>query len=301
MKTFNTLVKRHCKLFFKDKGVFFTSLATPMILLVLYATFLKNVYKDSFLSVIEGYGISLTDKVINGYVGGQLMSSLLGVSCVTVAFCSNLMMVTDKVSGVRKDFLVSPVNKSTLAISYFFATLINTAIVCSVATVLSLIYVGITGWFITFTDLILLLVDQFILITFGTALSSIVNYFLTSQGQISAVGSIVSSTYGFICGAYMPISTFSKGLQNAVGFFPGTYGTSLLKNHTLNGVFKEMSSQGCSTELVSTLREMVDCNIKFFNNSVSVFGSYLILTLSALALIGVYVLINVVHIKKKGN
>ena len=48
MSTFRTLVWRNMKLFFKDKGMFFTSLITPIILLVLYSTFLSNVYRDSF-------------------------------------------------------------------------------------------------------------------------------------------------------------------------------------------------------------------------------------------------------------
>lgn len=42
------LIKRNTWMFFKDKGLFFTSLITPLILLVLYMTFLSNVYKDSF-------------------------------------------------------------------------------------------------------------------------------------------------------------------------------------------------------------------------------------------------------------
>ena len=42
MKTVGALMKRNVKLFFKDKGTFFTSLITPMILLVLYATIFKN-------------------------------------------------------------------------------------------------------------------------------------------------------------------------------------------------------------------------------------------------------------------
>ena len=49
MKTLSILIKRNVKLFFKDKGMFLTSLITPLILLVLYATFLGNVYKNSFL------------------------------------------------------------------------------------------------------------------------------------------------------------------------------------------------------------------------------------------------------------
>ena len=36
------LIKRNTKLYFKDKGMFISSLITPMILLVLYATFLGN-------------------------------------------------------------------------------------------------------------------------------------------------------------------------------------------------------------------------------------------------------------------
>lgn len=48
MKTLLILTKRNSKLFFKDKGMFFSSLITPAILLVLYVTFLSNVYRDSF-------------------------------------------------------------------------------------------------------------------------------------------------------------------------------------------------------------------------------------------------------------
>ena len=50
MTVLGALVKRNTKLYFKDKGMFFTSLITPMILLVLYATFLGNVYEDAFRS-----------------------------------------------------------------------------------------------------------------------------------------------------------------------------------------------------------------------------------------------------------
>ena len=36
--------------------MFFTSLITPLILLVLYGTFLSNVYEDTFRSAMEGLG-----------------------------------------------------------------------------------------------------------------------------------------------------------------------------------------------------------------------------------------------------
>lgn len=101
MMGLGNLTRRNVRLFFKDKGMFFTSLITPMILLVLYATFLAKVYRDSFSAALPA-GFPLDGAVIDATVGGQLISSLLAVSCVTVAFCSNLLMVQDKVSGARR-------------------------------------------------------------------------------------------------------------------------------------------------------------------------------------------------------
>ena len=128
MSTFFILVKRNVKLFFKDKGMFFTALITPGILLVLYATFLSNVYRDSFLAGFP-QGVTLSGGVMNGLVAGQLMSSLLSVSCITVAFCSNFLMVQDKASGKYNDFLVSPVNQTVTTLAYYTATLLSTLIV----------------------------------------------------------------------------------------------------------------------------------------------------------------------------
>ena len=221
MQTFLALTKRNIKMFFKDKGLFFTSLITPVILLVLYATFLARVYHDSFVSNIPDY-LNVSDKLINGTVGGELFSSLLAVCCVTVAFCSNTLMAQDKLTGARKDFMITPVKKSTLAISYYVATLLTTLIVSYIATGACFIYIAIEGWFLSVGDVFLILIDVFLLTLFGTAISSIINSFLSTQGQISAVGTIVSAGYGFICGAYMPISQFSPFLQKAIAFLPGT-------------------------------------------------------------------------------
>ena len=46
MRTMTALISRNRKLFFRDRGMFLSSLITPVILIVLYATFLANVYKD---------------------------------------------------------------------------------------------------------------------------------------------------------------------------------------------------------------------------------------------------------------
>lgn len=297
MKTFSSMTKRNVKLFFKDKAMFFTSLITPMILLVLYMTFLAKVYRDSFAAAVPD-GLELDAKLVNGMVGGEILSSILAVCCVTVAFCSNLLMVNDKVSGARKDLLISPTKKSTFALSYYVATLFSTLIISVIATVSCFVYVACQGWYLSFVDVLLVFLDVFLLTMFGTALSSCVNVFLSTNGQASAVGTIVSAGYGFICGAYMPISSFGTGLQTVLGFLPGTYGTSLLRNHALAGVFREMAKQHYPADVIEKIKDSVDCNLYFFENKVSIGAMYGILIGSIVLFIGIYILINYLKNRK---
>lgn len=292
MKQLGALIKRDTKLYFKDKGMFFSSLITPIILLVLYATFLKKVYDDSFRGALKEAGATVADSVINGCVGGQLVASLLAVSCVTVAFCSNLLMIRDKVSGARKDITITPVGTGTIALGYYLSTIVSTLIISVAAAGACLLYLGFTGWYLSVQDVLLLLLDVLLLVLFGTAVSSSINFFLSTDGQASAVGTIVSAGYGFICGAYMPISNFSSGLQKTLSFLPGTYGTSLLRNHAMRGVFEEMRNSGFPEEVVQMIRDGVDCNLYFFDNKVSIGAMYGVLCGSVAVLVGIYVLIN---------
>ena len=83
MKEITALVSRNRKLFFKDKGMLFSSMITPVILIVLYATFLANVYKDSFVSATKDM-IDLPDKIINGTVAKTVSR---GTSCSKLCNC----------------------------------------------------------------------------------------------------------------------------------------------------------------------------------------------------------------------
>ena len=158
MNGLGQLIRRDCKLFFKDKGLFFSSLISPLILLVLYATFLGRIYRDSFTSALPE-GLSFNPALLDATVAGQLISSLLAVCCVTVAVCANLQMVSDKVSGARRDLAVSPVRSSTVSLAYFCASSLVTLIVNFVALGASLAYLALGGcWYMTAQDVLLSLI-----------------------------------------------------------------------------------------------------------------------------------------------
>ena len=98
-KKLTYLTSRNIKLYFKDKMTFLVSLITPLILLVLFIAFLKSTYESSFISITQGF--NLDQKLIDAFTGGWLFSSVLATSCITVAFCSGIMVI-DKINRSLK-------------------------------------------------------------------------------------------------------------------------------------------------------------------------------------------------------
>lgn len=297
MNVLFSLVKRNTKMFFKDRAMFLSSMITPIILILLFITFLGNVYRDSLTNSLPE-GMTISKSIIEGFVGGWLFSSLLSVSCVTISFCSNLLMIQDKYENILPDITISTAKKSTISLAYFISTVLVTLIVSYTAVAFGLVYLACVGWYLSFVDVIFIILDVFFLVIFGTALASIINYFLSTQGQASTVGTLISTGYGFICGAYMPMSQFGKVLQNVLAFSPGSYGSSLLHTHYVRGVLAELEKNNLPVEFINGLSKNFDVTLYFFGNKVENWVSYLVLGGAGILLIGVFVLINVFSKKK---
>ena len=298
MKVLLSLIKRNTKLFFKDKAMFLTSLITPLILILLFVTFLGNVYRDSFNSSLPE-GMNISKSLIEGFIGGWLFSSLLSVSCVTIAFCSNLLMIQDKADGILPDLTIAPIKKTTLSLGYFISSALVTLIICYLALIVGFIYLACVGWYLSFVDVILIIIDVFILVLFGTSLSSLINYFLKTQGQMSAVGTLISTGYGFICGAYMPMSQFGITLQRILMFLPGSYGTSLMHSHFMRGVIDEFGNNNFPQEVIDGIKKNFDAVLYFFDHKVENWMSYIVIILSVVLFIGAYILINIFSKRKE--
>lgn len=297
MRILGILIQRNIKLFFKDKGTFFTSLIAPLIILVLFVTFLGGIYRDVFTPTDENMLPKLPEEFINGFCGGWLLSCLLAVCTVTVAFSANMCMVKDKTNGIIHDFRITAVKTSVLVLGYYIATAIVTFIICLVTLGIGFIYIACVGWFIPAKDVILILLDVLILVLFGTALSSIVCSCIHNQGGITAVTTIVSSIYGFLCGAYMPISEFSTPIQNVILLLPGSYGTSLLHRHFLSGPLEVLNTT-YQYPYVDEFKKAFDIDLVFRNHIIGPKVSYMVMIGSVIALIGIFIVMNVLKRKK---
>ena len=117
LKKFGALVSRNIKCYFKDKFLFFVSMITPMILLVLFVTFLRGVYIDSFRGILAQFQFEAEERILNGLAGSWLLSSVASVCAVTVAITSNAVMIQDKIDGTVNDFRISPVKGCGFCVS----------------------------------------------------------------------------------------------------------------------------------------------------------------------------------------
>lgn len=296
IKQIAAFTARNIRLFFKDKGMFIGALISPLIIMMLYALFLHRVFLQSFDSAL--FGVTVSPATINGLVASYEVSSVLAVCCVTVAFVANMCMVADKVNGTRADITVTPIKGHVLVLGYYFATAVVTLAICYIAMIVGLCYIAGMGWAMSAGDVFAAIADVFVAVLFGTAMSSVVCYFLSSQGAISAVSTIVSSVYGFICGAYYPISQFSKGMADTIMCLPGTYCTGLLRTHFMSGYAPLMTADGVHPDMADGLLTGFDVKLSFFGSDVKVWVMYLVVISAVLALIAVYVLINVLNRKR---
>lgn len=293
LRKMSYLTLRNIKLYFKDKMTFLVSLITPLILLVLFIAFLKSTYEDSILSIIQGF--DLDQSLIDAFTGGWLFSSVLATSCITIAFCSG-MMVIDKINRANIDFMVSPVKKSTLQLSYVLANLFSTFIITFVLLIVGLIYLACVGFYITFVDILLIVFGIIITSLFGTILANIIWTFTHSQGVVSGVCTLVSALYGFICGAYMPIRAMGQGMQYFVSLLPGTYATVLFRQGFLNSVLNRMR-ETLPQGMINGIASGFDVKMSFFGHDVSTLALILVISISTIVLLGVFLFIN--KFKKK--
>ena len=298
------LIRRNLKMYFSDKLAFFTSLISPLVLLVLYITFLGKMTSDNLISSFpEG---ALSSSLANSLTAGELVSSLIAVSGVTISFTSNMRMVRDEITGQMDDFLLTPVRKPTLFLSYFLASFFASFLLCFLTASVGIVYLFIQGGYFPFGTFLLLLLEIMLLSFFGTSLSSFVNVFLKSESALSALSALVSSAYGFIIGSYVPIHSFSEGLENVLLFLPSTYMTALLRKTMLSLPLGELKKE-FGEEVYQKTSESLDASFSFQGREIQTFEMVLIVFLTSLVFVLLYLLFTYLKtsssfkIKKEGT
>lgn len=270
MRKFMGLTKRNLLIYFKDKQSVIFSMLTSIIVLVLYMLFLKNTYIDSANSAMKGLEGLIDDKDIDMLVNLILLVGVIGSALITVPYNCLSTIVNDKENKIDYDISATPLKRWQIVLSYFVASTISAFIMNAVILTIGYIVLSAQGNMYIAAESI---AYSYALIFLGSLSSTaffmlIIIFFKTSSASGAFFG-MLSAACGFVIGAYIPLSQFSKGIQNFCNFFPGTGVTVLYRNTIMNGLLDKINTDigGVDNgEFVSSMKEA-------FNFKGSIFGS----------------------------
>lgn len=264
-RAFGGLTARCCKIFLRDRAGVFFSLLAPLIVLLLYFLFLGDVQLDAASSALQG--LSYDDGALRAFVNGWMIAGVVSVSCVTVSFSAQSVMISDREKGTLSDVLVTPVRRTTVSAAYFAGNCVVTFGITLIVLAVCLVFAAATGWYLTAGDVFAAVGITAMSTLSAAMISTLVCTPLRSSNAHSAFTGIVSAAIGFLMGAYMPVSAFPTAVQYVVLFVPGTYSAGVFRNIFSGGALTELCS-GAPPAVESALREAFTLDMDFFGVTV---------------------------------
>ncbi len=218
-----SLTKRHMLAFLKDRSAVFFSFLSIIILLVLYILFLGKSYTTDLPDVFPEE--LKTFLVVSLTMGGVLVINSMSLSLGIMG-----IFVEDMAKRNIDAFLVTPVKRWKIIISYYLSAIIVTSVLSLVMWMLTIIYVGIaSGYWYSFSVIVrasgLLILYTFI----STSIMIFLVTLLKSVNVFAALSGVLGTLVGFTSGIYMPLELLGKGVKNVASINPFTHMSVLLK------------------------------------------------------------------------
>lgn len=293
MRGFIGFTKRNLMLYFKDIQTVIFSLLTSIIVFALYLLFLKGNYVDSIQSAMKGLEDFVDNNDIDMLVNGILLTGIMGSALITVPYNCLSVIVKDRESKIDCDISATPMKRSRIILSYIVSSAISAIIMTSLILTIGLIILcsmGNTG----LTAKAVLSLYGFIVLG---AISSTTFFilFILAFKTASASGAffgMLSAASGFVIGAYIPISEFSKSVQTICNLFPATHITVFIRNFLLTGILDKIDTDINGLDngvFVETIKDVFVFKPYMFDNAVNAIQSVSYILVIALVCIAVMI------------
>ena len=215
------LIKRNLLLFFRQKSNVFFSLLGVFVIIGLYVLFLGD------LMVKDMPGM----KDVRFLMDSWIMGGILAVTPVTASLGAMATMVQDKNNHIYKDFIASPLKRSTLASGYIISGFLISLILTLITFILAEIYIVSFGGELLHIEATLKVI---LLIIFTTAASSLMMFYIVSWfksiNAFTTASTLVGTLIGFLTGIYIPIGNLPEAVQFVIKIFPPSHTAVLFRN-----------------------------------------------------------------------
>lgn len=277
----NVFTKRNLKLFFRDRSAVFFSLMAILIIIVLYAAFLGDVWLPDSMQGLKG-----ADTLMDSW----LVSGLLAVASVTTTMGAFGVMIDDRVKKIDRDFCASPFPKSRLTAGYLGSAFLVGTIMSVITFAAAELYIVLRGgdWLAPVPCLKILLLI-FLSAIANTAVVCFIVSFFKSQHAFSTASTIIGTAIGFLSGIYLPIGSLPSSVQTVIKLFPVSYSASLFRKILMEAPMK-LSFDGIPAQFPDSFREYMGVTYQFGGHELSPLVSIMILAGTAIVFYGLSVL-----------
>lgn len=309
-KVYWTLTYRHFKMFFKNKISVVFSLLVPMITLIIYIIFLRqlqvNAIDSSLDKLLKDYTLlKQTYDKAHLLADSWMLSGIVAVSCISVSLNTCNIAIIDKTTGINKDFMSSPISRRSVNVSYILFNFLATSLIIFCVMIVTFIYLGAIGGFQISIGRVFLTIPVMLLSVLSASLiTCFLASFISNFNTFNSSMVIISSASGFLIGAYMPVSmlpgAFAKRLTL---FFPGTYSASLFRNLFMADYYNNFKKYLLEVQKVKPtdlaniekqLSETFSINLDFFGKSLSL--GYMVLAI--FIFIALFILLNIMFLDR---
>ena len=273
------LTVRNLKRFFLDKAAVFFSFLTPMILLFLYVFFLGDLQREGIDGIIESVGLIADEKKSKLIVDRWLFANLLSVSVMTVPLGAAAVIVEDKEKKTIDDFISSPVENYKITLGYFLALLfINIVMNLGVIGIFEIYYLLSGGQVMSLNKIAEFILVMFIGLVMSTFMVTFIVSFFKSQNAYSGLVAFISAAFGFLIGAYVPMSMFPDWLQVISDILPNSHLSSLLRSAVMSDAIESFANPAAER----ALNDYFSVALKMGDKDIEKWISYLYCSLSGI-------------------
>lgn len=271
------LIKRNLKLFFRDKTAVLFSLLAIVIIVLLYAVFLGDVWLDGNMKGVADANVLMRFWLVAG---------LLSVASVTTTLGAFGVMIDDKVREIDKDFYSAPIKKSGIIGGYIGSACIIGVVMSLLTALAAEVYLIGKGedWI---TPLVFVKVVLLVLLTtvMNTSIVCFLVSFLKSHSAFTTAGTIIGTLIGFLTGIYLPIGALPPWVQIVIKVFPVSHAASLFRQVLMEDTMQRTFAHFPVNEL-NQFKEYMGVTFRFGSFVVPPWMSVLVLVVTAVVFYG---------------
>lgn len=277
------IVKRNLAVFLNNKAVIFLTFASICVVVSLYVLFLRNFSLD----VVEAGGVK--KEYISLFTDRMMISALFPVISTTTSFGILHIYVRDTETGIKRDFLTTPVSPFTLTVSCWISSAVVSVFFSLITLILSEIYFRYE--YANALEPVTLL-KLLITVTFSSVIcSGIVLIFanlLKTVGAFLTFANLYGTLAGFLSGSYLPYSFYPQWLKDVLFFYPPFQLANLCRQFSLENIKEESFSH--QSEISNEFFKNMGILLQWDNKNVSLNSQIIIILLSLAVLIAVFFL-----------